>query len=90
MPGMNEKGPLGKGPRSGGQCGVCKQTGIASPDQFQDTPTDAVPGQGQGQGLDRGQGGAGRCGAGLGKRGGGKGQGSGGDRNSAEMPPLPD
>ena len=83
MPGMNGKGPLGNGPRSGGQRGVCKQTGTTPPDQPQDTPTDAIPGQGQGQGqgLGRGQGGAGRCGTGLGKRGGGgKGQGSGGNR----------
>ncbi len=76
MPGMNGKGPLGNGPRSGGQRGVCKQTGTAKPDdQPQAVPTDAVPGQGQGQGLGRCQGSADR-----GQGGGGKGQGRGGNR----------
>jgi len=75
MPGMNGKGPLGNGPRSGRQHGVCKQTGIAKPyGQPKDATTDAT--QVQGQGL-----GHGRCSAGLGRRrGGGNGQGNGGKR----------
>ena len=83
MPGMNEKGPLGNGPLTGGKRGVCKRTGIANSDQPQDATTDAFPGQGQGQGqgLGRGQGGGGRCGAGLGRKsGGGQGQERGGNR----------
>ena len=37
MPGMNGKGPLGNGPLTGGQRGVCKQTGTDKTDQPQDT-----------------------------------------------------
>ena len=70
MPGMNGKGPLGKGPLTGGQRGVCKQTPTDKTDQPQGTTADIV--QGQGRGLGRGQGGAGR--------GAGKGQGRGGNR----------
>ena len=76
MPGMNGKGPLGKGPQSGGQRGVCKQTGIAKPDQHQGPPTDTISGQVPGRGQDLGQGGACRGG----QCGGGKGQGRGGSR----------
>ena len=77
MPGMNGKGPLGNGPQTGGQRGVCKQTGAVAPDQPPGAAVDAVPDQGQTQGLGRCQGGAGRGG---GRCGGGKGQGGSGKR----------
>ncbi len=72
MPGMNGKGPQGKGPLSGGQRGVCNQTEKDKTDQPQGAPVDVVPGQGRG--LGRCQGGAGR---GVGK---GQGRGQGGNR----------
>lgn len=52
MPGMNQKGPEGAGPLTGGGRGVCRKT----------DETGGF-GQGQGRGLGRGQGsgGRGRC-----------------------------
>jgi hypothetical protein len=64
MPGLNGKGPLGKGPMTGGQRGICRQSSTNKAEQSQDTPMDNVQGQGKGQG------GAGR-GAGKGRRRGG-------------------
>ncbi len=74
MPGMNGKGPLGNGPLTGGQRGVCNQSGTDKTDQAQDATVGVVPRQGRG--LGRCQGGAGR-GAGKGQ---GRGQGRGGNR----------
>ena len=67
MPGMNGKGPLGNGPLSGGQGGVCNQTGTDKTTPPQDNTLDVVPGQGRG--LGRCQGGPGRgAGKGQGRR----------------------
>jgi hypothetical protein len=74
MPGMNGKGPLRKGPLSGGQRGVCNQIETDKTGQPQGAPVDVVPGQGRG--LGRCQGGAGR-GAGKGQV---RGQGRSGNR----------
>jgi hypothetical protein len=71
MPGMNGKGPLGNGPLTGGQRGVCTQTGTDKTAQPQGATVGVLP-RPQGQGLGRCQGGAGR---GL-----GKGKGRGGNR----------
>ena len=76
MPRMDGKGPLGNGQQTGGQRGICKQTGIAKPGQDQDAPINAGPEQGQSLGWSRGQGSGGCCGNGLGRRNGGKGQGN--------------
>jgi hypothetical protein len=70
MPGMKGKGPLGNGPLTGEQCGVCKQTETEKTNRPGDHTLDVVPGQGQGLG---------RCRGGAG-RGAGKGQGKGGNR----------
>jgi hypothetical protein len=73
MPGMNGKGPLGNGPLTGGQRGVCKQTENDKTDQPQDAAVNVVSGKGRGWG--RCQGGAGR-GAGKDQ---GRGRGRGGN-----------
>ncbi len=48
MPGYNKKGPLGKGPATGGGFGLCNQTAKPS-DKKQENVT--TPGLGRGQGL---------------------------------------
>ena len=62
MPGMNQKGPKGAGPLTGGGQGVCRRT-------------NDEPRQGQGQGREQGQGrGLGRGqGQGLCRKGSGRG-----------------
>ena len=74
MPGMDGRGPSGKGPLTGGQRGVCKQTGTGKINLPQDATDELVPLQGQGIGRCRG--GAGR-GVGNGQ---GRGRGRGGNR----------
>lgn len=71
MPGMNGKGPSGKGPLTGGQRGVCIKNGIDKTNLPEGTTADAAPLQGQGMG---------RCRGGAG-RGDGKGQGRGQGRS---------
>lgn len=78
MPGMNRKGPLGDGPLSGGQRGVCNQPETDKTAQPQNNTMGVV--LGQGRGLGPRQGGMGR-GAGKGQgRGQRRGQGRGGNR----------
>lgn len=80
MPGMNRKGPLGNGPLTGRQQGLCRQNGSKATGQLQqqratDQEQNQATGQGrmtrQGleQGSGRGQGkGLGRSGRGGGQR----------------------
>ena len=70
MPGKNGNGPLGNGPKTGGQRGICKQTQIDKTNQLSESTGNIVPGQGLR---------VGRCQGGTGK-GQGKGQGRGGNR----------
>ena len=74
MPGLKGKGPVEKGPLTGGQRDVCRQTKTDKTNQLPDTTEDVVPDQGRGGG--RCQGGSGR---GFGK-GQGRGQARGGKR----------
>ena len=55
MPGMNDKGPAGTGPRSGGGKGVCQRNG-ATAAQGQESGQGQGRGQRQGQGRGPGQG----------------------------------
>lgn len=70
MPGLNKKGPLGQGPLTGGQQGICTQENETT--STGDTKTLQQPAGGRGGGAGcRRRGGAGRGigrGSGMGRR----------------------
>jgi len=71
MPGLDQTGPMGKGPMTGWKMGRCTNFGAGNKNQAGtsgDSSEDTMTGEFQGRGFGRGRGGRGRFGSGRGFR----------------------
>ncbi len=67
MPGLNHKGPMGKGPMTGKKMGKCTQFGTKGIEKNEETPTEQQSMVGRGEGLRKGFA-RGQQGRGMGRR----------------------